>query len=59
MHAKPTRVGLSDPVNMAINKYSNHSIIIAIKTNCITDIKQSLYKVLMRIRLLQVIEYQH
>ena len=27
-------VNLSDPVNMAINKYSNHPMIIAIKTNC-------------------------
>ena len=34
-------VNLSDPVNMAINKYSNHPSIIAIKTNCLTDTKHS------------------
>ena len=34
-------MNLSDPVNMAINKYSNHPSIIAIKTNCLTDTKHS------------------
>ena len=34
-------MNLSDPVNMAINKYSNHPSIIAIKTNCLTETKHS------------------
>ena len=34
-------MNLSDPVNIAINKYSNHPSIIAIKTNCLTDTKHS------------------
>ena len=41
-------VNLSDPVNMAINKYSNHPSIIAIKTNCLTDTKHSFSAVTTR-----------
>ena len=41
MKAITLTVNLSDPVNMAINKYSNHPSIIAIKTNCLTDTKHS------------------
>ena len=40
-------VNLSDPVNMAINKYSNHRSIIAIKTYGLTDTKHSLIYLLM------------